>query len=421
MQVLLVGGGGREHALAWKLTQSPQVERLFLAPGNSGASTLPNTTALAISADDVAALCEFARTQRIDLTIVGPEAPLVAGIVDQFQAQGLRIFGPTKAAAQLEGSKAFSKAFMQQYGIPTGQAAIFDDFDEAVRHLRGLDAPPVIKASGLAAGKGVILPQSMLAAARTLQEIMLDRRFGAAGDTVLIEERLTGPEVSVLAFTDGKSFHLLPVAQDHKRLLDGDRGPNTGGMGAFAPSPLATPALLADIERTVLSPTLAGMAAEGMPYVGVLYAGLMLTPAGPKVLEFNCRLGDPETQAVLPLLASDLVEIVQACIDGNLDQVTPVWRNEAAVTVVVCAGGYPDEYATGHTITGIDAAEAAGCLVFHAGAKLQDDRVVTAGGRVLNVTALGATLKQATQKAYRGVAEIQFNQAHYRKDIGRIA
>lgn len=421
MQVLLIGNGGREHALAWKLVQSPQVEQLFVAPGNSGAARLPNTTTVAIAADDLPALCEFARTHSIDLTIVGPEAPLVAGIVDLFQANGLRIFGPDRAAAQLEGSKAFSKTFMQRHRIPTGQAAIFDDFDDAVRHLRGLDAPPVIKASGLAAGKGVILPHTMLSAARTLQDVMLDGRFGAAGDTVLIEERLTGPEISVLAFTDGKSLQLLPPAQDHKRLLDGDRGPNTGGMGAFAPSPLATPALMADIERSILLPTLAGMAAEGMPYVGVLYAGIMLTPNGPKVLEFNCRLGDPETQAVLPLLESDLAEILLACTDGALAKITPRWRNEAAVTVVICAGGYPDEYATGHTITGIEAAEAKGCLVFHAGAKRQDERVVTAGGRVLNVTGLGPTLKQAVQRAYRGVAQIQFNQAQFRNDIGRTS
>jgi phosphoribosylamine--glycine ligase len=331
----------------------------------------------------------------------------------------LRIFGPTQAAAQLEGSKAFSKAFMERHAIPTAQAAIFNDYDEAIRYLRQLGAPPVLKASGLAAGKGVILPETMAEAAQWLRAILLERRFGSAGETILLEERLYGPELSLMAFSDGKSLRLLPPAQDHKRLLDGDYGPNTGGMGAFAPSPLATPTLLAEVEERVLAPTLEGMAAEGAPYMGVLYAGLILTQAGPKVLEFNCRLGDPETQAVLPLLESDLVEILLACIDGTLDRVRPRWQAASAVSVVLAAGGYPNEFVTGHPIHGIAAAEAEGCLVFQAGTKTQEGRTLTAGGRVVNVTALGATLPAAANRAYAGVSRIHFPQAHFRRDIGQ--
>jgi phosphoribosylamine--glycine ligase len=420
MKILLIGSGGREHALAWKLLQSPPIERLFVAPGNGGTATLPKTENIALAATDLPGLMAFAQHNGIDLTVVGPEAPLVAGLTDRFQAAGLRIFGPTGAAAQLEGSKAFSKAFLLRHGIPTAQAAVFRDHAAACRHLATLPTPPVIKASGLAAGKGVIVPQSHAEAAQAIDALLRARRFGAAGDTILLEERLTGPELSVLAFCDGKTTALLPAAQDHKRLLDGDRGPNTGGMGAFAPPPPATPALLADIDTRVLRPTLAGMAAEGAPYVGVLYAGLMLTPDGPKVLEFNCRLGDPETQVLLPLLASDLIEVLTACLAGTLDQVRLQWRPQAAVTVVMAAGGYPDDYATGQPITGIQNAEAQSCLVFHAGTKLVDDEVVTAGGRVLNVTALGDSVTAAAEQAYRGIQAIHFSGAHYRRDIGRV-
>jgi phosphoribosylamine---glycine ligase len=418
MKILLIGSGGREHALAWKLVQSPQVERLILAPGNDGAARLPKTEPVAIAVDDLTQLRDFALNQQIDLAVVGPEAPLAAGIVDRFTEAGLAIFGPSQAATRLESSKAFSKQFMERHGIPTAQAAIFDDFEPAIRQLRQLDQPPVIKASGLAAGKGVLLPESMAEAEQVLRTILLDHRFGSAGDTVLLEERLTGPELSVLAFTDGKTARLTPAAQDHKRLLAGDHGPNTGGMGAFAPSPLATPDLLAQVEREVIQPTLAGMTAEGAPYRGMLYAGLMLTPAGPKVLEFNCRLGDPEAQVVLPLLESDLVDLLFASVNGTLDQVTPRWRNQAAVTVVMAAGGYPDEYTRGHTITGVEQAEAQGCLVFHAGARRHEDRLVTDGGRVLNVTGFGATIGAAADHAYAGVSAIHFDGAHYRRDIG---
>lgn len=419
MRVLVVGNGGREHALAWKLTQSPQLQELFVAPGNGGTQALPKTQNVPIAASEIAKLQEFAMQHAIDLTIVGPEAPLVDGIVDRFTAAGLAIFGPSRAAAQLEGSKAFAKAFMHRHGIPTAQSASFTDFDEAMRYLRIQDEPPVVKASGLAAGKGVILPETLDEAAETVKMMLLDGRFGRAGEEVVLEERLTGTELSVLAFCDGKNVLLLPAAQDHKRLLDRDRGPNTGGMGAFAPSPMATPALLAQVTKEVLLPTLAGMAAEGMPYNGVLYAGLMLTHNGPKVLEFNCRLGDPETQVILPLLDSDLLDVVQACLAGALDQVKPVWSKGAAVTVVMASRGYPDEYETGFDITGIAEAEKAGAYVFHAGTKVMEQRLVNIGGRVLTVTGVGETLAVAGTRAYRGVRHIHFTGAQYRRDIGQ--
>lgn len=418
MNVLLIGNGGREHAIAHKLVTSPHLTRLYVAPGNGGTALLPKTENVDISASNLDGLATFARDHAVELAIVGPEAPLVAGVVDRFQAEGIQIFGPNQAAAQLEGSKAFSKAFMQRHDIPTGSAEAFTDFDMAMRYLRQLDDVPVVKASGLAAGKGVIVPASLEGAAAAVSAMLLDKRFGKASETVLIEERLTGPEMSVLAFCDGNSCRVMPVAQDHKRLLDGDHGPNTGGMGAFAPAPLATPELLADIERTVLLPTLKGMAAEGMPYVGVLYAGLMLTPQGPKVLEFNCRFGDPETQVLLPLLESDLLEICLACVQGRLDTVEPRWLSQAAVTVVMASKGYPDDYATGMPITGLDAATEKGCLVYHAGTRLRDGTVHTAGGRVLAVTALGRTVAQAAHHAYEGVRLIHFNGAHFRRDIG---
>ncbi len=421
MRVLVIGNGGREHALAWKFAQSPRVTQIWVAPGNGGSAALAKCENLPIAADDVTALRDFALENRVDLTVVGPEAPLVAGAVDHFQAAGLAVFGPSQAAAQIEGSKAFSKAFMQRHAIPTPQAVAFDDFDEATRYLRAFDGAPVIKASGLAAGKGVILPNTRTEAAAVLQTMLLEGQFGEAGKTVLIEEKIAGPELSVLALCDGKTARVMPAAQDHKRLMDDDLGPNTGGMGAFAPSPLATPDLMAEVEAKIIRPTLVGMAAEGMPYVGVLYAGLMLTDQGPKVLEYNCRFGDPETQALMPLLASDLAEVMLACIEGRLAEVELAWRDGAAATVVMAARGYPGEIETGVPITGIDQAEATGCQVFHAGTKQKDDRLVTNGGRVLAVTGVGASLSQAVRKAYAGVDAVHFNGAQFRKDIGRKA
>ncbi|MFO7632622.1 MAG: phosphoribosylamine--glycine ligase [Caldilinea sp.] len=418
MKLLLVGSGGREHAIAHKLSQSPSLDHLYVAPGNGGTARLPKSENIPIDASQIDALVAFAREHTIDLTVIGPEAPLVDGIVDAFQAAGLRIFGPSQAAAQLEGSKAFSKRFMQRWNIPTGQAGIFDDFDDAMRYMRTIDYVPVVKASGLAAGKGVLIPSTIEAAADAVRSILLDRRFGDAGATVLIEEKLSGPEVSVLAFCDGKRCAIMPTAQDHKRLLDNDRGPNTGGRGAFSPSALVTPELLDEIDHTVMQPTLDGMAAEGAPYVGVLYAGLMLTSQGPRVLEFNCRLGDPETQVLLPLLDSDLIEVLMACTDGVLDKTELRWRDEAAVTVVMASEGYPEEYRTGLEIFGIDDAEAIGCTVYHAGTRLKDGRLITVGGRVLTVTATARFVDQAARRAYTGVKRIRFAGAHYRRDIG---
>lgn len=421
MQLLLIGNGGREHALAWKLSQSPLVTRVLVAPGNGGTALPPKCENRPVNAEDLDGLVALAQAEQVDLVMVGPEVPLVLGVVDKLQAAGIPVFGPTAAAAQIEGSKAFSKQFMMRHNIPTGKAEIFSDFDDAMRYVRGLDDAPVIKADGLAAGKGVILPSGKFDAANVLRSILLEGKFGDSGNTVLLEERLEGPELSVLVFCDGKTGLIMPPAQDHKRVWDDDAGPNTGGMGAFAPSPLATPALIRQVDETILRPTLAGMAAEGMPYVGVLYIGLMLTKDGPKVIEYNCRFGDPETQVILPLLESDLVEILQACIAGRLNEVKPVWSNGAAVTIVMASAGYPLEYETGMMITKIEEAEQLGCLVFHAGTKLVQGRLVTAGGRVLAVTAVNRNLRDARSQAYRGVHTIHFNHAHYRKDIGRKA
>jgi phosphoribosylamine--glycine ligase len=421
MILLLIGNGAREHALAWKLAQSSTVERVLVAPGNGGTALPPKCENRPTAAEDLDGLVALAQAEQVDLVIVGPEVPLVAGVVDKMQAAGIKAFGPTAAAAAIEGSKAFSKEFMRRHNIPTGKAEIFDDFDEAMRYLRVADDVPVVKADGLAAGKGVILPAGKTDAANVLKSVLLEGKFGAAGQIVLLEERLEGPELSVLAFCDGTHAIIMPPAQDHKRVWDDDTGPNTGGMGAFAPSPLATPQLIKQVEETILHPTLAGMAAEGMPYMGVLYMGLMLTQDGPKVIEYNCRFGDPETQVIVPLLESDLVEILLACVEGRLNEVTPRWRKGAAITVVMASAGYPLEYDTGMQIDDIEEAERLGCLVFHAGTKLVGNRLVTAGGRVLAVTAVAKNLADARSQAYKGVHAIHFNHAYFRKDIGRKA
>lgn len=419
MRVLLVGNGGREHAIAWSLTRSPDLAQLYVAPGNGGTARLPKTENVPIPATDIPALLAFAQQHIIDLTVVGPEAPLVDGLADALREAGLRVFGPDRAAAQIEGSKAFSKQFMHQHGIATGKALTFTDLVDALDYLSALDELPVIKASGLAAGKGVVLPENMDQARDTLRAIMAERRFGDAGDTVLIEERMSGPEVSVLAFCDGDSVALMPAAQDRKRLRDHDEGPNTGGMGAFAPAPLATPELLETALHDVILPAVRGLSEEGAPYVGVLYAGLMLTGDGPKVLEFNCRFGDPETQAILPLLKSDLLAVMNACVDGTLAQFDIQWSDQTAATVVAASGGYPGDYETGRIITGFDAAEAEGCTVFHAGTTLDGGDLRTAGGRVLAVTGTGPDLPAAIQRAYAGIAHIHFDDMHFRTDIGR--
>jgi phosphoribosylamine-glycine ligase len=522
--VLIIGRGGREHALAWKLAQSPRVERVWVAPGNGGTALAGGKVAnVDLPEDDFAALIDFAQRSGVTLTVVGPETPLADGIGDAFQAAGLRCFGPSRAAAQIEASKAFAKDFMVRHGIPTARHATFTDFDAALAHLRQVDYPVVLKASGLAAGKGVILPASLAEAEAALRQIMLAREFGAAGDEVVIEERLAGPEASVLAFSDGRSVALMPAAQDHKRVFDDDQGPNTGGMGAYAPAPLMPPALLDEVRRAVLQPAIDGLAAEGTPFVGVLYAGIMLTGSrygadaystsgaegsrygadaystsgaegsrygadaystsgaegsrygadaystsgaegsrygadaystsgaeGSRygadaystsdsetdhrspitdhrppfhVLEFNCRFGDPETQVILPLLESDLVDVIEACLAGRLAELDVRWRAGAAATIVAASEGYPGSYPKGREISGVAEAEALpGVAVFHAGTRLETNgRLLTDGGRVLAVTGVGDGLRAALAGAYSGIEHIRFQGLHYRRDIGAKA
>jgi phosphoribosylamine--glycine ligase len=431
MKILIVGGGGREHALAWKLAQSPQVEQIYVAPGNAGtqwtaAANRAASTNVAIQADDIEKLVTFASEQQIDLTVVGPEAPLAAGIVDTFKAAGLRAFGPSQAAAQLESSKAFSKAFMQRHHIPTAAYGAFTDYDSAAAFVRGFGKPVVVKADGLAAGKGVVVCDTVEDALHALQRILIDSEFGAAGTQVVIEERLTGTEVSVLAFCDGQDVIVVPPARDHKRVFDHDEGPNTGGMGAYAlgdlQQALLSPEVLQEVKETVLLPTVRGMKQEGITYQGVLYAGLMLTADGIRVLEFNARFGDPETQVILPLLKADLVDVLQACIDGNLSTIDEqnLWYKEACAGVVMASGGYPGEYAKGLVVNGLEAIEQA--VVFHAGTTTNTEgHTVTAGGRVLAVVARRDTLDAALNTAYAAVEQIHFEGAHYRKDIGRTA
>jgi phosphoribosylamine---glycine ligase len=417
--VLVIGSGGREHALVWKIAQSPLVGQIYAAPGNGGTAELATNSPLA--ATDMDSLLSFATEKKIDLTIVGPEDPLAAGIVDRFQAAGLAIFGPSQAAAQLEASKAFAKQFMRETGIDTAAHETFTDFETAVAYTRQQSGKLVVKASGLAAGKGVIMCKTPAQAEAALRHMMLDQSFGAAGQEVVIEEWLEGSELSLLAFSDGRTVIPMLPARDHKRAFDGDQGPNTGGMGAFAPPPDVDDALVAAIIRTVLAPVVLGMAERGTPYVGVLYAGLMLTADGPKVLEFNCRFGDPETQVVLPMLAGDLVEIMWACIDGCLHPDLVQRRPGACATVVMAAPGYPGSYRKGLPISGLKTVAALDeVLVFQAGTAVnQAGQLVTSGGRVLAVTGLGDGLATAVDRAYAGVAQIHFEQAHYRTDIGR--
>jgi phosphoribosylamine--glycine ligase/phosphoribosylformylglycinamidine cyclo-ligase len=416
MRVLVIGSGGREHGLTWKLSHSPHVERLFVAPGNGGTATIAEN--VPIPAGDVPALLDFARRERIDLTVVGPEAPLVAGLVDAFSEAGLRAFGPTAAAARLEGSKVFAKRFMVNEGIPTATGAVFDDYAAAQAYLRRQEMPIVVKADGLAQGKGVAVCATLAEAEEALHRTMVERAFGAAGDQVLLENCLAGEEASLLAFSDGHTVRPMLPARDYKPIGEGDRGPNTGGMGGYAPSPHLGSALVEEITARVLQPTVDGMRRRGAPYVGVLYAGLMLTEDGPRVLEFNCRFGDPETQVLLPLLESDLVEICEACLDGRLDEVEMRWKPQYTTTVVLASGGYPVAYETGKPITGLArVAELDDVTVFHAGTRREEDALVTAGGRVLAVTALGDGLEDARRRAYAAVEWIDFEGAQYRRDI----
>ena len=420
MKVMVIGSGGREHALVWKLAQSQRVTKLFCAPGNAGIADLAEC--VPIAATDIPSLAAFVAGEKIDLTVVGPEAPLCAGIVDIFQTCRLRIFGPNQRAARLEGSKVFTKQILLKYDVPTATAAIFNDADAARVHLRKVGAPIVVKADGLAAGKGGIVASSVEEAEQAVAEIMEEKVFGVAGGQVVIEECLRGEELSVMALVDGQSFCALSSAQDHKRALDGDRGPNTGGMGAYSPTPVLDRKLDAQVAD-IFQRTLAGLQAEGIEYRGVLYAGLMITERGPQVLEFNCRFGDPETQVVLPRLESDLVDAVEATIDGSLDRSKLAWRSDAAVCVVMAAGGYPGPYERGQPIAGLKQATVSDKVcVFHAGTRRSEDgRTVTDGGRVLGVTGLGNTIENAARRAYEAVEQIHFDGAHFRRDIAARA
>jgi phosphoribosylamine--glycine ligase len=418
MKVLIVGSGGREHALAWKCAQSARVSEVLVAPGNAGTATEHKVRNVDIAAEDVKALAQFAQEQKVDLTIIGPEAPLVAGVVDEFRARGLKCFGPHAAAAQLEGSKAFAKAFLQRHRIPTASYATFtqDTFDpEYVRRQR---APIVVKASGLAAGKGVIIAESADEAIATV-ESMFAGQFGDAGNEVLIEEFLVGEEASFIIMADGSHVLTLATSQDHKRRDDGDRGPNTGGMGAYSPAPVVTQAMHDRIMREVIHPTIRGLAADGMPYTGFLYAGLMIAPDGtPNVLEFNCRFGDPETQPIIMRLQSDLTELCEAALAGRLDRVEAQWDPRAALGVVMAAPGYPDTIRKGDVIEGLDRAARLPGKVFHAGTRLVDGKVVTNGGRVLCAVGLGANVSAAQKEAYALVDAIQWPGMQARRDIG---
>ncbi len=420
MKVLVIGSGGREHSLVWKLAQSPRVTKIYCAPGNAGISSLAEC--VAISATDVKSLVAFARKHAIDLTLVGPESSLTSGVVDGFQRQGLRIFGPSQKAAILEGSKVFTKKFMQEHNIPTAGFAVFRKRERAIEYVKRSGTPVVIKADGLAAGKGVIVAQTMQEAVDAIDVIMKDRVFGAAGNRVVVEDFMSGEEASFLAFTDGKTVLPLPTSQDHKPIFDGDKGPNTGGMGAYSPAPVVTPALEKQIMNRIMIPTVKGMAKEGRPYKGVLYAGLMIQGGKARVVEFNCRFGDPEAQPLLMRLQTDLVDIVEAVLDGQLHKVKLDIDPRPTVCVVMSSGGYPGSYEKGKEITGLNrAAKQESVVVFHAGTALENKKIVTAGGRVLGVTAIGNDLDDAISKAYKTVAMIKWPGSFYRTDIGAKA
>jgi phosphoribosylamine--glycine ligase len=424
MRVLLVGSGGREHALGWKLAQSPHLKALFIAPGNAGTARLHaegvEIANLPIDPKDKPGLVATALERRIDLVVIGPEAPLAAGLADDLRAKGLAVFGPSRAAAEIESSKVFAKGFMQRHAIPSAKFSAFSEFNQALAYLQDLERPVVIKADGLAAGKGVIIPDSPQQAETALRKIMVEKEFGEAGDNVVLEERLIGPEVSLFGFTDGVTLKSTLPAQDHKRIFDGDRGPNTGGMGAYAPVPACAPAMAEKIARSILQPAVDGLREEGRPFVGVLYGGLMLTKDGPKVIEFNCRFGDPETQAILPLLESDLLEILMGCATGHLADVDIRWSKGAAACVVIASNGYPGTYPTGLPISGLETT-LPNSFIFHAGTKEQDGIIVTSGGRVLCATGWGENISQALKSSYTAIGPVRFEGMHFRKDIGRQA
>ncbi len=415
MKVLVVGNGGREHALAWALLRSPGVSRVFCAPGNGGTAELDRCENLPIGATAFDAIVAAVGDLGIDRVVVGPELPLSLGLVDRLRAEGIPAFGPDQAGAQIESSKAWAKALMAEAGIPTARSAVFTEVAAAIAYVREQGAPIVVKADGLAAGKGVTVAMSVDEAIAAIEEI---GEIGVAGETLVIEDCMVGPELSVLALTDGKTIRPLAPAQDHKRIGEGDTGPNTGGMGAYAPAPLATPELMERIQREILEPTIAALADRGIDYRGILYAGLMITAAGPQVIEFNCRFGDPETQAILPLLETPLMEVIDACLEQRLAEVPIVWRRGASATVVMSAGGYPGAYGSGDAIRGISAAEAQGALVFQAGTAVVDGEVRTSGGRVLAVSAVGDDFDAAFAKVYGAIAAIEFTGCYSRRDIG---
>ncbi|EGR2496896.1 phosphoribosylamine--glycine ligase [Vibrio cholerae] len=419
MQVLIIGSGGREHALAWKVAQNPQVDTIYVAPGNAGTALEHKVQNVNIGITDIPALVAFAQDKAIELTIVGPEAPLVIGVVDAFRATGLPIFGPTQGAAQLEGSKAFTKDFLARHNIPTAAYANFTEIEPALAYVREKGAPIVVKADGLAAGKGVIVAMTLQEAEDAIQDMLAGNAFGSAGSRVVVEEFLDGEEASFIVMVDGENVLPMATSQDHKRVGDADTGPNTGGMGAYSPAPVVTQDVHDRVMREVIYPTVRGMAAEGNTYTGFLYAGLMIDSTGaPKVIEYNCRFGDPETQPIMMRLQSDLVELCQAAIAGKLDQVESKWDPRASIGVVLAAGGYPGDYAKGEVISGLPTQESAGQKVFHAGTETQGDQVVTNGGRVLCATALGNTVLEAQQRAYQLADQIHWNGMFCRRDIG---
>lgn len=419
MDILVIGSGGREHTLVWKLAQSKIVDKIYVVPGNPGMENVAEC--ISGSVEDNEFLVKIAQEKQVGLVVVGPEVPLTNGIVDEMAKVGIPSFGPQKAAAQLEGSKSFSKNIMKKYGIPTAKYEVFTDAVKAKAYIEAEGAPIVIKADGLAAGKGVIVAETKEQALQAIEDIMCDKTFGSAGNSVVIEEFMVGEEASVLAFTDGDTIIPMIPSQDHKRAYDGDKGPNTGGMGTYAPAPVITAELMQKVQTEILEPTIKAMKAEGHEYKGCLYAGLMITSDGPKVVEFNARFGDPETQVVLPLLNSDLGEIMLACTNGTLDKCNITWSDNAAVCVVMSAGGYPAKYRKGDEILGLDEANKNNVLVFHAGTAKKDDKIVTNGGRVLGVVAIGKDIKTAVDKVYQDVKIINFKDVYYRKDIAHRA
>jgi phosphoribosylamine--glycine ligase len=420
MKILVIGGGGREHALAWKLAQSKKCTKVYAAPGNAGIGQVAER--VAVGAEDIEGLLKFAKQEKIDLTVVGPERPLIAGIVDRFQKAGLRIFGPSQKAAQVEGSKAWAKSVMTHFAVPTAEYRAFQWMDEALRYIDNHEEPLVVKASGEAAGKGVFVCRDQAEARRAVEIIMKEKAFGPSGDTLVVEERLVGEEASILALVDESSIYMLDSSQDHKAVFDADLGPNTGGMGAYSPAPVVTDRIQAQIDREILVPMVHGMKTEGAPYQGLLYAGVMITAGGPKTLEFNCRFGDPEAQPLLLRLKSDLADVLEATLDNRLDEMTLEWDPRPAVCVVMASGGYPDKYEKGKEIKGLEAAgRMQDVVVFHAGTREEEGKVYTDGGRVLGVTAIGKDITEARDRAYEAIKAIHFHKAHWRTDIGAKA